>query len=139
MAARTNLTTREVKSSNQATVAALKTKIDEHDAALDAVADTVGNEDISAAGAVSLLCFLTTLTIANTVAYTLASGTKVGQRKMIRVKAVSGSPAGTVSGTFVNGATAATSIAFNAAEDTVMLVWNGTAWAVALAISVSIT
>lgn len=139
MAARTNLTAREVRAQNQATIATMKAKIDEHDLALDAVCDSVGNEDISAAGAVSLLCFLTTLTIANTVAYTLAAGTKVGQRKMIRVKAVSGSPAGTVTGTFVNGATAATSLAFNAAEDTVMLVWNGTAWAIALAISVSIT
>lgn len=139
MAARTKLTAREIRAQNQATIATMKAKIDEHDVALDAVCDNTGAEDISAAGAVDPAVYLTTLTIANTVAYTLAAGTKIGQRKCIRVKAVSGSPAGTVSGTFVNGATAATSLAFNAAEDTVQLVWNGSAWAIALAISVSIT
>lgn len=137
--ARTNVTSRQVKFPNQATVAAHVAKLAEHDAALDAVCDTVGNEDLTSAGAINPLVFLTTLTIANTVAWTLAAGVKIGQRKMIRVKAVSGTPVGSVGGAFVNGATAATSIALNAAEDTVMLVWNGTAWAVCLAISVSIT
>lgn len=137
--ARTALTSREVKADNQATRALLQAKLAEHDASLDAVDDQVGNEDLTSAGAINPAIHLTTLTIANTVAWTLAAGTKIGQRKMIRVKAVSGSPVGSVAGTFVNGATAATSIALNAAEDTVGLVWNGTAWAVSLAISVSIT
>ncbi len=137
--ARTNMTSREIKNLNQATAATHVAKLLEHDAALDAVCDTTGAEDISAAGAVNPAVYLTTLTIANTVAYTLAAGTKTGQRKCVRVKAVSGSPAGTLTGTFLNGATAATSLAFNAAEDTVQLVWNGAAWCIALAISVSIT
>ena len=137
--ARTPLTHREAEADNHATEELVKVKLAEHDAALDAVCDTTGNEDVTAAGALNPAIFLSTITIANTVAFTIAAGTKIGQRKMVRVKAVSGSPAGTVTGAFINGAAAATSIAFNAAEDTVELVWNGTAWAIALAISVSIT
>lgn len=139
MAARTPLTTRQIRNPNVATVAAVKAKLTEHDAALDAVCDNVGNEHVSAAGAIDPTCYLTTLAIDATKAYTLAVGTKIGQKKVIRCTAATNTPAGSVAGLFVNGATAATSLAFNAAEDTVILVWNGTKWAIALNISVVVS
>lgn len=139
MAARTKITTRQIRNPSPGTIAAVKAKFDEHDNALDAVCDNAGNEHISAAGALAPGVFLTTLAISGTMAFTLAAGTKIGQRKMIRCTTAASTPAGTITGTFVNGVTAATALAFNAAEDTASLVWNGTAWAISLAISVTIT
>lgn len=137
--ARTSVTARELRNRNPATRATVLAKLAESDAALDAVCDSTGNEHVTAAGALSVTCFLTTLAISGTMAFTLAAGTKTGQHKAIRCITAASTPAGTVTGAFVNGVTAATSIAMNAAEDTVHLVWNGSAWAISLAISVSIT
>lgn len=140
MAARTNLTEREVRNHlNQGGRSSLRAKLNEHDAGLDAVTGTAGSELVAANGALDPTIALTFLSIDGTKAYTLAAGTKVGQRKMIRCTAAINTPAGTVSGTFLNGAAAATSLAFNAVDDVAQLVWNGTAWAISLVISVTIT
>lgn len=137
--ARTSLTTHQLRDPNPATIAALKAKLTEHDVALDAVCDDVGSEHVSASGVISPSIFLTTLAIDATKAYTLAAGTKIGQSKAIRCVTATNTPAGTVAGLFLSGATAGTSLAFNAAEDTVHLVWNGTKWAIALNVSVVLT
>jgi hypothetical protein len=138
MAARTNATKKQLRptSSNRD---AIKTKLAEHDAALDALTGATQNEHVSASGAIDPAVALTTLAIDGTKAYTLAAGTKAGQRKRIRCTAATNTPAGTVTATLLNGNTAATSFLMNAAEDTVDLVWNGSAWCIGLAISVSIT
>jgi hypothetical protein len=139
MAARTKITIHQLRDPNPATLAAVKAKLDEHDNALDAVCDNTGSEHVTAAGVVAADVFLTTLAVDGTMAFTLAAGTKIGQRKLIRCKSAANTPAGTVTGTFVNGATAATGLLFNAAEDTAELVWNGTAWALGLVISVGVS
>jgi hypothetical protein len=140
--ARTNATRRQVRNPNTATITAIKAKLDEHDAALDAVAGSVAadiNEHISAAGALAPGVQLTTLAIDNTKAYTLAAGTKVGQRKTIRCTAATNTPAGSIAATYLNGATPATSVAMNAAEDSLAVVWNGSAWCIVSAVSLVIT
>jgi hypothetical protein len=55
-----------------------------------------GVDAVSTAGAVDLTKFVTELTVANTVAYTMAAPTVDKQRKLIRCVAVSGTPLGTV-------------------------------------------
>lgn len=140
MAVRTPATKKQLKptSSNRTAVAA---KLAEHDAALDALTGTAASEVVSAAGAISPTVAVTFLSVDGTKAYTLAAGTVSGQRKSIRCTAAINTPAGTVSGAFQNGAAAATALAFNAAEDTVHLVWDSVLakWAIALAVSVTIT
>lgn len=140
MAARTNATKKQLKPTS-ANRDAIKTKLAEHDAALDALTGTAGSELVSSAGAIDPAVALTFLSVDGTKAYTLAAGTVSGQRKMIRCTSATNTPAGTVTGAFQNGAAAATGLAFNAAEDTVHLVWNSalSKWSIALAISVTIT
>ncbi len=141
MAARTKITTHQLRDPNPATIAAVKAKLDEHDNALDAIGGTAGSELVSAAGALDPTVALTFLSVDGTKAYTIAAGTKDGQRKTIRCTSATNTPAGTVTGVFQNGAAAATGLAFNAVEDTVHLIWNATLskWAISLAISVTIS
>lgn len=72
-------------------------------------------------GAMSVSKRTTLVTIADTKTYTLADGTREGQRKTIRVVSTSGSPDGTLTpDTFASGA----SIDLDAANECVELQWT---------------
>lgn len=88
-------------------------------------ADDVTAEDVDAAGAVSNLTRLTRLSVDGTAAFTLANGLYIGQHKHIVCVAATNTPVGTLTPTSLQGFT---SIVFDAAGESVVLVWNGTAW-----------
>lgn len=84
-------------------------------------------ESVSAAGAVGLDSYRTELTISGTVAYTLANGTFVGQRKEIECVAASASPRGTLTITTPFTAEGATHVFF-AVGQKINLVWTALGW-----------
>src|SRR5688572_14536168 len=101
--ARTSLTRRNIRRAGN-----LYTKLAEVDDALDALmgdssAAAATAEVVTAAGAVSVAVPHTDLSVTDTVAYTIASGTKIGQEKTIRCTVAGGSPAGTITGVYSNG------------------------------------
>lgn len=131
--ARTNVT----RKNTHGTPVIIKTKLDEHDAALDALGDGA-TEQISVAGAIATLGH-TDIALSGTKAYTLAVGTKAGQRKTVRCFSAASTPAGTLAGAFLNNGVAATSIAFSAVTFFLNLVWNGTAWVIVYNVSGTVT
>jgi 3-oxoacyl-(acyl-carrier-protein) synthase len=117
--------------------ARLATKLAEHDAALDSVASdglaaASVSEVVSANGAVSIVTPYTSLSVSGTKTYTLAAGTKIGQRKLIRVTTAASTPNWTVTGTFSLEGVAKTSCANSsgAVGQGVDLIWDGAAWVI---------
>lgn len=129
--ARSHLTALQVRIPTKAANRdAIVAKLTDIDTALDAVmGDGVATpvETVSGAGAISIVKPFTLLSVTGTVAYTLANGTKKGQRKTIRCTVAASSPLGTVTPVSLSGGT---SLLFNAVEDFIELVWNGTAWCI---------
>lgn len=141
--ARTNVTKRQIRfpiSSINRDV--LFNKLAEHDAALDAIGGQVA-ADISEApitsGVIPVTSQHSDISITGTQAYTIAAGTKVGQMKSLRVTTAASTPAGTLTGTFLNANAAATTIALSAVTHFVLLVWNGAAWVIRYAVSGTIS
>lgn len=96
-----------------------------------------GVEAISAAGAVSQLTRVTTLTVDATKAYTLADGVYEGQRKTVTVIAGTNTPVGTV--TPATPAGHANVTALGAIGDTVTWEWHfATGWLVVSANGVTV-
>lgn len=83
-------------------------------------------QETNTSGALSLTS-KSLLSVTNTVAFTLANGTVVGQRKLIECTAVSGTPLGTLTITTPAGSESATHI-FTAVGQAMTLEWNGTGW-----------
>lgn len=78
-------------------------------------------------GAISVANYFTNITVANTVAFTLANGTVAGQRKMILCSGTSGTPVGAL--TIASPFSAATDvITFSVVGDTAELMWTGSYW-----------
>lgn len=80
-----------------------------------------------ASGALNLHAHTNYLSVTNTVAYTLADGIRIGQRKRIECSAVSGTPVGTLT---INAAwsTEPTSWVFTAVGQALELEWTATGW-----------
>lgn len=77
------------------------------------------------------------ISIEDTVAYTLASGEYEGQAKRMICTVADGSPSGVITGVFLDGVTARTTITMNAVGDWVDLEWHGSSWFVVAQNSVS--
>jgi hypothetical protein len=89
------------------------------------------SEEVSAAGALSLAIEVSNLSITGTVAYTLADGTVVGQRKRVQCVAAATTPLGTL--TIASPETAAglacsATFTFTAVGQAIDLRWTGTKW-----------
>jgi hypothetical protein len=112
-------------------------KLKDHDSALDAVmGDGIASpEETVTVGVIAPTKPLTLLSVDGTKAYSLADGTYKGQRKIIRCTVASNTPAGTITPAHLADGT---TLFFNAVEDMVELVWNGTAWRVVMNQSVTI-
>jgi len=143
--ARTNITKRQIRFPiSSANRDLLFNKLAEHDAALDSMSGdgTAASleETVVAAGPLNPNILITNLSVTGTVAYTLAAGTKIGQRKLIRQVVAATSPSGTIAGTFKSGATTGTSLGiWDALTDTAEIFWNGTQWTVGASVGVAVT
>jgi hypothetical protein len=83
-----------------------------------------GYDTVSADGAIPVTTETTFLAIDGTMAFTLANGTYVGQRKYIRAASAANTPSGVITpANLIDGAT----ITMNAADDEVELEWRGVA------------
>lgn len=78
-------------------------------------------------GAISITKLITLLSVTGTVAFTLANGTKVGQRKILVCVVAASTPVGNVAGTFTGSG--AQLGAFGVLNECAELVWTGSAWA----------
>lgn len=80
-----------------------------------------------ASGALNLHWTTSYLSVTNTVAYTLADGIRIGQRKRVQCSAVSGTPLGTLT---INDAagTEPTSWVFTAVDQAISLEWTSGGW-----------
>jgi hypothetical protein len=91
-----------------------------------------GVESVSAAGALSVASYETSLTISGTVAYTLAAPTVIGQRKRITCVAATSTPVGTVtvsSPDTTTGFTLPSTLVFTSAGQSIELVaTSGLLW-----------
>lgn len=90
-------------------------------------------ESVSAAGAISTTLPITELTVSGTKAYTLADGPAgvAGMRKIIRCVSAASTPLGTVtiaSPDDTAGFVCASAFTFNAAGQSLELLWTGTKW-----------
>jgi hypothetical protein len=83
-------------------------------------------ESISTAGAISVATDVTLLTIAGTVVYTLANGTKIGQRKIITCISATATPVGSIVVATPRGF--ATLTAIGAIGPVCVLRWTATGW-----------
>lgn len=132
--ARTALTRREVKFTGVGK--AILVKLAEYAAALDALmGDGLAAASVSevvTTGAMALTCPHSDLSVDGTKTFTLAAGTKIGQRKGWRVTAATNTPNMTITGAFLLGGVAKTSIAHSTGTvgDAASFVWNGAAWVV---------
>lgn len=104
-----------------------------------AVAGVSGVESVIAPGAISVATEVTLLSVDGTDAYTLASGLYDGQIKEILCVAAANTPAGTITGAFLDVATARTTALFNETSDYLRLRWSTTlaAWQVMQATSIT--
>ena len=82
-------------------------------------------EDVTAPGALDPHIGLTRLAVDGTDAFTMADGTRIGQRKRILCVAAANTPVGTLTPSNLQGFS---TILFNAVGESVDLEWNGTAW-----------
>lgn len=86
-----------------------------------------GSESITAAGALEPVWPTSYVGPTNTVAYTLAAGTRIGQRKTIKCNSVGGTPLGTV--TLADAwSTEPTAWVFNTVGQAIELEWTSTGW-----------
>jgi hypothetical protein len=90
---------------------------------LDYRLSTRGAETVTT-GAVSLFTEVTLLSVTGTIAYTLADGLFVGQKKLCIVSAAASTPAGTLTPVSYAG----TSEHFSAVGEWLSLEWDGTNW-----------
>jgi hypothetical protein len=86
--------------------------------------ETPGASNLVTSGAVGLTRS-TRLSVTGTVAFTLANGTELGQRKSLRCTIAAGTPVGTLTPASASGFA---TILFDAVGETAELEWNGTAW-----------
>lgn len=89
------------------------------------------HETLSAAGAVSVLTLNTYLNVSGTLAFTLANGAYVGQRKRIECNGAASTPAGTL--TIATPETAAGQVCsatffFDSVGQAIELLWTGSKW-----------
>jgi len=76
-------------------------------------------------GAISIALASTKVSVTGTVAYTLADGSYIGQRKYLRCTVAATTPDGTVTPvTFVDG----TTITLDAVDEQVILEWHAAGW-----------
>ena len=83
-------------------------------------------EQIAASGALSLTIENTILAVSATKAYTLAAGTRVGQKKRVSCKSAASTPNGVLTVTSLSDSH--TTVTFSAAGQFVLLVWDGSNW-----------
>lgn len=86
------------------------------------------SEAISSAGALNPAIPLTELTVSGTVAYTLANGTYVGQKKAIECVAAASTPLGTVTIATMTGSRTNVAYVFSTATARLELEWTATGW-----------
>lgn len=89
--------------------------------------EAFGVETVSAAGALEPRWHTSYLSVTNTVAYTLAAGTRLGQRKRIECSAVSGTPLGTVTVADMAGSEP-TAWVFTTVGQSLDLEWQSGGW-----------
>ena len=95
------------------------------DEVLDFYVEGQNIETIAAPGALAPEAGYTDLQVHGTDAFTLADGTRLGQVKRIRCTAAANTPAGTLTpDNFTSGST----ILFNAVDEQLGLVWDGSGW-----------
>lgn len=83
-------------------------------------------ESISGAGAISVTTDVTLLTISGTIVYTLANGTKIGQRKIVTCISATSSPIGSIVVASPRGF--ATLTAIGAIGPVAVFRWTATGW-----------
>ncbi len=117
---------------NNDTVETLIEMVNEHASALDTAGVPPGTLGVETktSGALALDHKLSYITVANTVAFTLADGTVAGQTKQIECQSTSGTPLGTLTVTTMDtaGGGASATFVFTAAGQRLELEWSGTAW-----------
>jgi hypothetical protein len=118
----------DVKTAFQDTAIAI---INEHAAALDLAVVPVGGAMVETltSGAATTTVALSLLSITNTVAFSLADGTVVGQKKSFEVSAISGTPLGTLTINDAFGSELAV-YTFTALGQRLDLEWRTTGWKV---------
>jgi hypothetical protein len=142
MAARTNLSAKNLFGVFFDAARNLRTKLAEHDAALDAVLGSGGQrETVTTAGAIAPTVAHTDVALSGTKVYTLAAGTKEGQLKTVRCLSAASVPVGSITGAFNNGGSAATTIAFTAVTFFVVLSWDATGakWVIRYAVGATVS
>jgi len=112
---------------NNKSLDTLRSKMIDHDDALDAaIGDTAElTPPLVTAGAVDPTKRVTRLSVTGTQAYTLANGTKIGQRVVVRCVVAATTPAGTLTPASVSNYT---SVLFATVSGFAEFIWNGTAW-----------
>ncbi|MGH7177363.1 MAG: hypothetical protein ACREJC_08290 [Tepidisphaeraceae bacterium] len=96
---------------------------------LIALANTMmGQETVSAAGAVDPDVYLTDLSVSGTKAYTLANGTYVGQRKAMECTVAAAIPAGTVTIATMSGSRTNVAYVFVTVGQRLELEWTAGGW-----------
>jgi len=99
-----------------------------------ALSETLGVvESVSAAGAINLAAYHTKIAVSGTMAFTLANGTAVGQRKKITCESAASTPAATLTiatPDATTGYVCPATFYFDTAGQGVELVWIGAAWRV---------
>lgn len=90
-----------------------------------------GADTPAAASTLNVLVANHIVSLTDTMDWVLPDGTCPGQRQTVLVSANSGTPVGTISGSFydnADGSADGTDVSFNAAGDMAVLEWDGAAW-----------
>ncbi len=103
--------------------------LNEHATALDTAGAPVAGYMVETvtSGALALNTLLSLLSVTNTVAFTLADGTVVGQKKVIECSAISGTPLGTLTINDAFGSEQAVYV-FTAVGQRIELEWRTSGW-----------
>lgn len=96
-----------------------------------------GLTEVVTSGAVSVVKEHSDLSIDGTKAFTLAGGSKLGQRKVVSVSDAINTPAGTITGSFLKGGVAKTTALFGATTAFLQLSWSGATWIVEYAVGIT--
>lgn len=130
--ARTNLTLKKCRQPPD-----IYNKLLEHDASLDAlmgdaITSVTSVTETATSGALSVTIPHSELNVSGTKSFTLAAGTKTGQRKSIRVTTAGSTPNWTVTATLASQGAAKTSVSNSsgAVNDGVDLIWDGASWVI---------
>jgi hypothetical protein len=106
--------------------------VNEHASALDTIGapGTGAPTETKTSGALTLTTLISYVSVTNTVAFTLADGTTVGQRKVIECSAISGTPLGTLTITTADtgGGGAGATHVFTAVGQRLELIWLAGGW-----------